>query len=156
MHFAVVTIAVTAAIALLADGTNRADGTRPTQTAAAGGPDAIDLAVQGKNANTIKLGSATGMVGSLQFYDVEAQPESAFDSSISDFADQAGEAIGSLGPIASVPEVRGLVANMTPEKWNEILEKRRKGEMNEEVTREDVDTLLEASRERSGSSTPPD
>ncbi|MEJ2409735.1 MAG: hypothetical protein P8Y58_03270 [Novosphingobium sp.] len=157
MHFAVVTIAVTAAIALLADGSNRASDAKAAEQTATGQPDAVDLAIQGKDINKIKRRSATGMTGSLQFDDsAEVHIENTLDTGFDDFAIDTGDSLGSMRSFATLPEVRGLMANMTPEKWNEILEKRRKGEMDEEVRREDIDRLVAESRERSGSTAPAD
>lgn len=153
-HFAAVTLVVTLLIALFAEGENPAASAEETAKAEQNQPDQVDLAVQGKDTNKIRIASNTKVVGSFGPDTGGSHSYSGSSSSSSglgDFTYSARQAAGSIGSISGV----ALPANMTPEKWNELIEKRRKGEELDQDRAQDIEEMLALSRQRAGAATAP-
>jgi len=153
-HFAAVTLVVTLLIALFAEGENPAASAEETAKAEQNQPDQVDLAVQGKDTNKIRIASDTKVVGSFgpdTGGSHSYSGSSSFSSGLGDFAYSARQAAGSIGSISGV----ALPANMTPEKWNELIEKRRKGEELDQERAQDIEEMLALSRQRAGAATAP-
>ncbi|KHK91216.1 hypothetical protein [Novosphingobium malaysiense] len=153
-HFAVVTLVITFMVALFADGERKAEAAESAAQEDAQKPDQVDLAVQGKDANKIQIASTSRVVGSFgpDTGGSHSYGGGTYSSSFDDFPSGAHAAMGSFGDMADVV----LPANMTPEKWNELIEKRRKREAEEEQARqEDIDDMIALSRQRAGAATAP-
>lgn len=142
-HFAVVTLVITAAIAMFAD------GSQPEAVAATAvdKPDAIDLAAQGKDANAIKVteGAAKGSFGSdiaTGGYGFAEEVGGGYDQ----LADSAGDAIGY---VASIPATLGPAPGMSRAAWEEQ-RRRAQPRAEDQATPQQISDLVEQSRARSG------
>lgn len=156
-HFAVVTVVATAVIAMFAKSEDHSDAAETMAEAEAGQPDQVDLAAQGKQVNQIQVRERNSEQLAGSFGPDNMGGGFSGDSYVSGMRDYSYNPTSTARSLHDLPDVGSLTPNMTPEKWNEILERRRKElleQQQEAVRQEDIDSMIALSRQRSGSAKP--
>lgn len=154
-HFAVVTIVVTALIALFADGEKR----EAVAATAMPKPDAIELAAQGKDTNQIKVGSRNAASGEFGGDSDGGSSDGGSSgggwsggSAISDdLSDLASNARGVAGLGSSLTQLPGPPEGMSAEDWASRQVRRQKNLQDTQASKADITDLIAQSRMRSGS-----
>lgn len=149
-HFAIVTIVVTALIALFADGEKR----EAVAATAMPKPDAIELAAQGKATNRIKVGSRNATSGEFGGDSDGGTSNGGWSGSSAlsdDLSDLAGSARGVAGLGSSLTQLPGPPEGMSAEDWASRQVRRQKNLQDTQASKADITDLIAQSRMRSGS-----
>lgn len=143
-HFAVVTLVITAAVAMFADGEQR----EAVAATAVDKPDAIDLAAQGRQANTIKV-SRQATQGSFGDELPTGGYGFADDGANSGTSSIVGGSDG-IGAIATIPANLTPPAGMSRTAWEALQRRRAKTQASEQATPQQISDLVAQSAARSG------
>lgn len=147
VHFAVITLVLTAGLAMFAEGENakvreqaKAQEDKPEE-------DAITKAAQGKQANEIEVRDASTLAGS--FGDSGG---SGIQSHSYAAASAMGDMVGSIGRIGQIPShvIGQLPAGMSAEEWLALNARRAKANEDEQPTESQINDLVAQSQARAG------